>query len=53
MKLDAKEEKEILKSVGRGEWLSVKGMKRDQGRYSRYAKTTLRKVEAEISRKQF
>jgi predicted DNA binding CopG/RHH family protein len=42
MKL-AGDEKEILESVERGEWRSVKGVKRDQGRYSRYAKATFRK----------
>jgi predicted DNA binding CopG/RHH family protein len=42
MKLDG-DEKEILESVERGEWRSVKGLKRDRGRYSRYAKATFRK----------
>jgi len=42
MKLDG-EEKELLKSVERGEWRSAKGVKRDRGRYSRYAKATFRK----------
>jgi predicted DNA binding CopG/RHH family protein len=42
MKL-AGDEKEILESVERSEWRSVKGVKRDQGRYSRYAKATFRK----------
>jgi len=34
MKL-AGDEKEILESVERGEWRSVKGVKGDVGRYSR------------------
>lgn len=42
MKLDT-DEKEILESVERGEWRSVKGVKRDLGRYSRYARATFRK----------
>ena len=42
MKLDG-EEKELLKSVERGEWRSSKGVKRDRGRYSQYAKATFRK----------
>ncbi|HMD97320.1 MAG TPA: antitoxin [Terriglobia bacterium] len=42
MKLDG-EEKAILESVERGEWRSVKGVKRDRGRYIRYAKATFRK----------
>ena len=42
MKLDA-EEKKILESVERGEWRSVKGVKRNRGRFSQYAKATFRK----------
>jgi predicted DNA binding CopG/RHH family protein len=42
MKLDG-EEKAILASVERGEWRSVKGVKRATGRYSQYAKATFRK----------
>ncbi len=42
MKLDA-DEKEILESVERGEWRSVKGVKRDLDRYRQYAKATFRK----------
>ncbi len=41
MKLD-RAEKAILESVECGEWRSVKATKRDHGRYSRYAKATLR-----------
>ncbi len=42
MKLDA-QEKEILESVERGEWLPVKGAKRERSRYTAYAKATFRK----------
>jgi len=42
MKLDAKE-KEIVESVDRGEWRSVKGAKRERSRYARYARATFRK----------
>jgi predicted DNA binding CopG/RHH family protein len=42
MKLDG-DEKEILGSVERGEWRSVKGVKGDVGRYSRYARAMFRK----------
>jgi len=42
MKLDANE-KEILDSVERGEWRPARTRKRDQSRYSRYAKATFRK----------
>ena len=42
MKLDG-EERKILESVERGEWRSVKGVKGDVGRYSRYARETFRK----------
>ncbi len=41
-KLD-KEEKEILDSVERGEWKSVKLTKADRKRYAKYARNTLRK----------
>jgi predicted DNA binding CopG/RHH family protein len=41
-KLDAYE-KELLKSVERGEWKSKSGGKRDRARYARYAKATFRK----------
>ena len=36
-------EKEILESVERGEWRSVKGAKRDRSRYARYATATFKK----------
>jgi predicted DNA binding CopG/RHH family protein len=42
MKLDTNE-KDILDSVERGEWRSVRSVKRDRSRYSRYAKATFRK----------
>ena len=42
MKLE-KDEKEIADSVGRGEWRSVSALKRERGRYARYAKATFRK----------
>ena len=42
MTLDANE-KESLGSVERGEWRPARARKRDQGRYSRYAKATFRK----------
>jgi predicted DNA binding CopG/RHH family protein len=42
MKIDA-DEKELLESVGRGEWKSARGGKRERARYSRYAKATFRK----------
>ena len=42
MKLDANE-KEILDSVERGEWPSVRGAKRERNRYARYARATFRK----------
>jgi len=41
-KLDAKE-KELLDSVDRGEWRSVRGLKGERKRYSRYAAATFRK----------
>ena len=42
MKVDA-DEKELLKSVERGEWKSAGGGKRERTRYTRYAKATFRK----------
>jgi predicted DNA binding CopG/RHH family protein len=42
MKLGA-DEKEILESVQRGAWRSVKGARRERSRYARYAKATFRK----------
>ena len=42
MTLDA-DEKGIPGSVERGEWRPARARKRDQGRYSRYAKATFRK----------
>ena len=41
MKIDA-DEQELLESVDRGEWKSVRG-KRERKRYSRYAKATFKK----------
>jgi predicted DNA binding CopG/RHH family protein len=42
MKLDH-DEKDILDSVERGEWRSIKGAKRERNRYARYARATFRK----------
>lgn len=42
MKL-APTEKEILDSVERGEWRSVRGVKRERTRYARSARATLHK----------
>ncbi len=42
MKLDANE-KELLRSVERGEWRRVRGLKSEKKRYSRYAAATFRK----------
>jgi predicted DNA binding CopG/RHH family protein len=42
MKLEH-DEKDILDSVDRGEWRSVKGARRDRNRYARYARATFRK----------
>ena len=42
MKLDSKET-ELLYSVERGEWRSVRGLKSEKKRYSRYAAATFRK----------
>lgn len=36
-------EKDLLESVERGEWRSVRGGKREQARYVRYARATFRK----------
>jgi predicted DNA binding CopG/RHH family protein len=41
-KLEPKE-KELLDSVERGEWRSVRGLKGERKRYSRYAAATVRK----------
>jgi predicted DNA binding CopG/RHH family protein len=41
-KADANE-RDILESVERREWTSVPGVKRERGRYVRYAKATFRK----------
>jgi len=42
VKLDAKE-KELLDSVDRGEWRSIRGLKSERKRYGRYAAATFRK----------
>lgn len=42
MKL-SKHEKEILESVERGEWRSVRGAKKQMERYQDYARATVRK----------
>jgi predicted DNA binding CopG/RHH family protein len=42
MKMGA-DEKEILESVQRGEWRSVKGARREPSRYARYAEATFRR----------
>ena len=42
MKLDSRE-KDVVASVARGEWKSVRGLKRAKKRYSRYAAATFRK----------
>ena len=41
-KLD-QEEKELLKSVERGEWKSVRRPQADRGRYRKYAEATFKK----------
>lgn len=41
-KLDSKE-KELLDSVEKGEWRSVRGLKGERRRYGRYAAATFRK----------
>jgi len=53
MKLD-KEEKDILQSIEKGEWRSVKNVKREIKRHVEYAKATFRKdkrVNIRISQK--
>jgi predicted DNA binding CopG/RHH family protein len=42
MKLN-KQEKQIVESVERGEWRSVRGVKKQIKRYKEYAKATVRK----------
>ncbi len=42
MKL-SKQEKEIVESVERGDWRSVRGVKKQMKRYQDYAKATVRK----------
>ena len=42
MKIDAKE-RDLLKSVERGEWKSTGGGEQTRTRYARYAKATFRK----------
>ena len=42
MKLN-KQEKEILESVERGQWRSVRGVKKQMKRYQDYARATVRK----------
>lgn len=42
MKL-SKEEKEILRSVEKGQWRSVRGVKKQIQRYREYARATVRK----------
>lgn len=42
MKLN-KQEKEIVESVERGDWRSVRGVKKQMKRYQDYAKATVRK----------
>ncbi len=42
MKL-SKQEKEIVESVGRGDWRSVRGVKKQMKRYQDYARATVRK----------
>jgi predicted DNA binding CopG/RHH family protein len=42
MKLDP-HEKDLLKSVERGEWRPARGGKRERSRFARYAKATFRK----------
>lgn len=42
MKL-SKREKEIVESVERGDWRSVRGVKKQKKRYQDYAKATVRK----------
>lgn len=42
MKLN-KEEKDLVKSIERGEWRSVKNLNKEKRRYQEYAKNTFRK----------
>ena len=42
MRLES-DEKDLLKSLERGEWKSVGGGKGERARYARYANTTFRK----------
>lgn len=42
MKLDA-EEKDVLESFERGEWRSVRNLKREKSQAARYARATFRK----------
>jgi predicted DNA binding CopG/RHH family protein len=52
-KLDT-DEKELLESVERGEWRSVRGVKREATRHARYARTTFqrdRRVNIRLSSK--
>ena len=42
MRLES-DDKDLLKSLERGEWKSVGGGKGERARYARYAKTTFRK----------
>lgn len=42
MKL-SKQEKEIVKSVERGDWRSIRGVKKQIKRYQKYARATVRK----------
>jgi len=44
-KLDRKE-KELLESVVRGEWKSVRGLETERGRYQKYAEATFKKGRA-------
>ena len=38
-----KEEKEIVESFERDEWVSTKSLKKDKGRFKKYAEATLKK----------
>lgn len=52
-KLDT-DEKELLESVERGEWRSVRAVKRESSRYARYARATFqrdRRVNIRLSSK--
>ena len=39
----SKEEKDLLLSVEKGEWKSVKDLEKEKARFAKYAKNTLRK----------